>query len=737
MEVAPGIAQTGVPTARPGRLGRTLGGRHTATATTNRTRRFQVTLVVVLALLIGVIASVAGYVMSRDSVKDANGALLRGDAAQGALVLSSYISEITAPFKQLGAAVSQPGPSPATFDAAAQQIAGPTGAAIALLHESDGRLSVVASVGRLHRSFGPGSDSASITSLAGKPNLNFLGAFAASGKRWIQEVYGKGYVPAGYVIYSEQPISKANSVTKLPGVLFSGTVAAAYVGSVSPSNLALQTANTLPSGAQLALSPVDTAEQLDSNAILTSHPAKVMYPGRIIVVMSPKGDLAGSFVAKYPWILLVVGLLATLVVSTLLGAAISRREEALVLVDDLERKNAELDESMSRQAQAEQSLRQAQRMEAVGQLAGGIAHDFNNLLQAIISYSEFLSDAIDDDSEMQQDVAEVQKAAHRAADLTKQLLVFSRQDVAQPVVVDLNNVVRDSERFLGHTLGEDVTLTCHTATEPRCVRADTGELEMVLINLAINARDAMPHGGSLWITVGDVTLDGSKAAAAGLSPGRYARVSVEDNGDGMSPEVSAKAFEPFFTTKETGRGTGLGLAMVYGIAKRWGGSAAISTAKGVGTTVTLLFPLSSEDPTSEDIQTARALPRGDRDIALLVEDQEGVRRSTARILEAAGFQVLQAENAVEAASKYIATDFDILVTDVIMPEGVSGKELADHYRAERSELPVIFISGYSTETISERGILPPSTNLVTKPFSPEDLLHAMCDAMGKSILSPA
>jgi signal transduction histidine kinase/CheY-like chemotaxis protein len=734
MEVAPGIAPSRVLTARPRRFRGAAGIRD---VTPIRQRRFHVTLTVALALSVGVIASIAGYAMSRDSLRDANNELLRGDAAQGSLVLSSFISEITSPFKELGAAVTTPDPSPAAFDAAAGKLSGSSGAAIALLRVSHGQLSVVASVGRLHRSFAPSRGSAAIISLGAKPNLNFLGAFVASGKRWIQEVYGQGYVPAGYVMYSEQPISTANSVTQLPGVLFSGTVAAAYVGSVSSSTLALQTSTALPSGPELAWSAVSNSGQLDSDAVLTSDPTHLAFPGRIIVVMSPQGDLAGSFVAKDPWILLVVGLLATLVVSALLGTAISRREEALGLVGDLERKNTELDESMSRQAQAEQSLRQAQRMEAVGQLAGGIAHDFNNLLQAIISYSEFISDGLDADSEMQQDVAEVQKAAHRAAELTKQLLVFSRQDVAEPVVVDLNTVVRDSERFLSHTLGEDVALTCHTAREPRCVRADTGELEMVLINLAINARDAMPHGGSLWITVGDVQLNADAAAVAGLAPGHYAKVSVEDNGEGMSPEVSAKAFEPFFTTKETGRGTGLGLAMVYGIAKRWGGGATISTAKGVGTTVTLLFPLSDEDATSEDARAARVLPRGDRDIALLVEDQEGVRRSTARILEAAGFQVLQAENAVEAASKYAATAFDILVTDVIMPEGVSGKELADHFRTERPELPVIFISGYSTETISQRGILPPSTNLVTKPFSPEDLLHAMCDAMGKSVLSPA
>ncbi len=223
-------------------------------------------------------------------------------------------------------------------------------------------------------------------------------------------------------------------------------------------------------------------------------------------------------------------------------------------------------------------------------MAGGIAHDFNNLLQSILSYSEFLSDAIDPESELQQDVAEVQKAARRAAGLTRQLLVFSRQQVTQPVVVDLNDSVRSAEHLLRSTLGDDIELTCRTAAEPCPVFADVGELELMLMNLAINARDAMPHGGTITVTVETVEMDGTEGS--GLRPGPFARIDVKDDGEGMTPEVAAKAFEPFFTTKETGRGTGLGLSMVYGIADRSGGRASIATAAGVGTTITVLFPLS-------------------------------------------------------------------------------------------------------------------------------------------------
>jgi signal transduction histidine kinase len=327
----------------------------------------------------------------------------------------------------------------------------------------------------------------------------------------------------------------------------------------------------------------------------------------LVVAIGFGASLGGFFADTFPWISLLVGLVATLVVAGLLDVAATRRDQALHLVEALESKNSELDEALQRQVQSEQRLRQAHRMEAVGQLAGGIAHDFNNLLQAILSYSEFLSDAIDPESELQEDVAEVQKAARRAAGLTRQLLVFSRQHVTNPVVIDLNDSVRGAEHLLRSTLGEDIELTCRTAEDPCPIIADIGELELMLMNLAINARDAMPCGGMLAVTVDTVELDGIEVSE--LSPGPFARINVRDDGEGMTPEVAAKAFEPFFTTKETGRGTGLGLAMVYGIAQRSGGRASISTVAGAGTTISLLFPLSNDTSlTMIDRDTPRLEP---------------------------------------------------------------------------------------------------------------------------------
>jgi two-component system, cell cycle sensor histidine kinase and response regulator CckA len=315
----------------------------------------------------------------------------------------------------------------------------------------------------------------------------------------------------------------------------------------------------------------------------------------LVVVVGFATSVGGFLADQFPWVSLLLGLLLTLAFAALLDVAVGRRDVALRLVQELEVKNSQLDEALSLQAETEQSLRQAQRMEAVGQLAGGIAHDFNNLLQAILSYSEFVADGLAPDSALQQDVAEVQKAAHRAAGLTRQLLVFSRHHVTEPILIDLNASVRNAEHLMRTTLGEDIQLECLTAKEPFLVLADPGELELLLMNLAINARDAMPCGGDISITVDTVEAgDVEDGTSSNLPTGSFARIGVTDNGDGMTPEVAARAFEPFFTTKETGRGTGLGLAMVYGIANKAGGSASISTVGGVGTTITVLFPLSDQ-----------------------------------------------------------------------------------------------------------------------------------------------
>jgi signal transduction histidine kinase len=314
----------------------------------------------------------------------------------------------------------------------------------------------------------------------------------------------------------------------------------------------------------------------------------------LVILVGFATSVGGYLADQFPWVSLLLGLLLTLAFAALLDVAVGRRDVALQLVHELEVKNSLLDEALSHQAKTEQSLRQAQRMEAVGQLAGGIAHDFNNLLQAILSYSEFLADGIAPESDLQQDVVEVQKAAHKAAGLTRQLLVFSRHHVTEPIVIDLNASVRNAEHLVRSTLGEDIQLEYQTADDPYFVLVDPGDLELLLMHLAINARDAMPWGGDISVTVDTVEVGDADDGPSNLRAGTFARIGVKDNGEGMVPEVAARAFEPFFTTKDTGRGAGLGLAMVYGIATRAGGCALISTVGGEGTTINVLFPLSDQ-----------------------------------------------------------------------------------------------------------------------------------------------
>jgi signal transduction histidine kinase/ActR/RegA family two-component response regulator len=689
-----------------------------------------------LLVVVGLAASLGALFASREALGHSNDQLLREETTQGSIVLSSYLRQLTSPYVKLGSLVTPHGVSPTTFEAAAAKVSGThstRSAPTALLRAVDGRLSVIASVGHFHVDLAAAAEQSHLASLAATRDGNFAGSFVSSGQRWIEEIYGRGYVPTDYYIYSEVAVGRPGSVQNLTGDLYGDLDVAAYVGSVTPANLVLQTTKSVPSGNRQAMSVVEPLDYRSTNAMLTQDSRSFVAPGHLIVAMSAPINLSGRFVADYPWILLLIGLLATVTVALQFGAALTRRDEALRQVENMKGENAKLDEALSQQAHAEQNLRQAQRMEAVGQFAGGIAHDFNNLLQAIISYSEFLEQSIDTESEMQRDVAEIQKAAHRAATLTRQLLVFSRQDVPVRAVLDLNEIVRDAERFLLHTLGEDVSLECRTTTGNCWIVADAGELEMVLINLVINARDAMPRGGQLSITVDTILLDSFEASDAGMLPERVAKVTVQDNGSGMAPEVANRAFEPFYTTKEIGRGTGLGLAMVYGITKRCAGNASISTTLGKGTTITLLFPLTNEIPAESSVAPKRPLPSGAAYTVLVVEDQEGVRRSTARILEAAGYCVLQATDAVTAAKAYSSAPVDILVTDVIMPKGISGKDLADRLRGEQPDLPVVFISGYSALTIVERGILPPSTSLVMKPFSPQELLEAMSHAMSEKI----
>ena len=378
---------------------------------------------------------------------------------------------------------------------------------------------------------------------------------------------------------------------------------------------------------------------------------------------------------------------------------------------------------VTERVQLEQQLRQAQKMEAVGRLAGGIAHDFNNILTAITGYADLLLEDLRPTDSRHQDVAEIRKAADRAAGLTRQLLAFSRQQVLQPSVIDVKTLVGDLEKMLGRLLGEDVELATRLTPDTGRVKADAGQLEQVLMNLAVNARDAMPQGGKLTLETSNVDLsEGYAADHYPARPGAYVMIAVTDTGTGMSEETQAHMFEPFFTTKEKGKGTGLGLATVYGIIKQSGGFIWVYSELGHGTTFKIYLPRVEESADVAKAATPRPRAARGSETVLVAEDEAPVRAVARQVLERHGYTVLEApsaEAALDIATRYSGT-IHLLLTDVIMP-GISGPELANRLADLRPEARVIFMSGYTDDAVTRHGVLGPGLAYLQKPFTPDTL----------------
>ena len=395
----------------------------------------------------------------------------------------------------------------------------------------------------------------------------------------------------------------------------------------------------------------------------------------------------------------------------------------------------ELLESRRTLRETEAKLRQAQKMEAVGQLAGGIAHDFNNLLTVITGFSELLALDIPADSPRRSDLDEITKAATRAADLTHQLLAFSRKQVLQPRRVNVNATVESMGRMLARLIGEDVEVVTQLAKHVEEISVDPGQLEQVIANLAVNARDAMPDGGVLLIETSNVQVETPRMADGAITvpQGVYVRLLVSDTGVGMNSAVLERIFEPFFTTKEAGRGTGLGLSTVYGIVKQTGGHIAVESVPGAGARFELFFPvlpaaLSKDSPI---ISGEHALPPPGGRI-LLVEDEDAVRTATRRILQRDGYTVLEASNASEAlaiAAKYNG-EIDLLLTDLVMP-GMRGTDLAHEVMATHPQIRILVMSGYSEETSNRQWSLPPNVTLLEKPFSASSLARRVREVLGR------
>jgi signal transduction histidine kinase/CheY-like chemotaxis protein len=376
-----------------------------------------------------------------------------------------------------------------------------------------------------------------------------------------------------------------------------------------------------------------------------------------------------------------------------------------------------------RSARLQQQLNQAQRLESLGQLAGGIAHDFNNLLAVITNYAAFLSEALRDQPQgVKDDLTEIRRAAERAADLTRQLLVFSRREVVKPEVIDLNRAIEEIRGLLRRTIGEDIDLSVELDPDLPEVVLGAGQIEQLLMNLSVNARDAMPTGGALTIRTEKVTFERVIGMTTGdLGPGTFVQLTVVDTGRGMEPELMAQIFEPFFTTKQEDRGTGLGLATVYGIVQERGGQIQVYSEPGRGTAFRIYLP-ASDQVAAEEQPAPAAEPGGGGERILVVEDEPAVRRLTVRILGGEGYEVLEAAGPYEALALCEEEEVDLLLTDLIMP-GMSGKELADRLEASRPGLRVLFMSGYTGDVISRQGMLSEDVLVLEKPFSSASLLR--------------
>ena len=389
----------------------------------------------------------------------------------------------------------------------------------------------------------------------------------------------------------------------------------------------------------------------------------------------------------------------------------------------------------------EEQLLQVQKMESIGRLAGGVAHDFNNLLTPIISYAQLCKMNLDTDDPLYSNLEEIEKATDRAADVTHKLMAFSRQQVIEPQDIELNRLVLDLGKMLHRIIGENVEMSIITAPDVGLVKVEPGQIEQVLVNLVVNARDAMPEGGKLTVTTRAVWIDGqNQDYFSELTPGNYVALSVSDTGSGMDEEVQRHIFEPFFTTKEEGKGTGLGLATCYGIVKQSGGALSVASRLGEGATFKILLPQSNNTSPEPVTLTpeAVALPKGTETV-LLAEDEPGVLEVASKLLSEQGYRVLRASNGVEAlgvAWIHAPEKIDLLLTDVVMPQ-MNGKDLADQLEAIHPGTRVLYTSGYTDEVIGHHGVLEEGTRFLQKPFSQPTLARKVREVLDERGDSPA
>jgi signal transduction histidine kinase/ActR/RegA family two-component response regulator len=555
----------------------------------------------------------------------------------------------------------------------------------------------------IFRNPGPAVTARIMQAFEGK--FEVVGIFGAGLTRRLVLAGGVPGMANSFVAYYEIPLIQAASQTAAQSAQSSGVGSdiniALYVGTPNPGSLVFSTGRL--SGPQVVRS-VSIGDSTMSYVVWAQHP------------------LAGPLSTDLPWLALGFLLVGGVAIAVVFEMNLRKRDAALRLVDELDAAWAQRDLADQQRAGLEAELRQAQRLDAAGQLAGGVAHDFNNLLAAIMNYAGLVAEDLGDHPS-RADVEEIRHAARRGARLTSQLLQFGSRAHRADETTDLNGAIDELHPLLARAVGEEIELRSDQAPNLPEVLLAAGDVEQVLMNLVVNARDAIDGPGTITITT---EVAGTDADDFGV------RLVVSDTGAGMEPDVAARIFEPFFTTKERSRGTGLGLATVYGIVNRADGKITVQSSPGLGTVFEVLLRAASSPTHAEppDAAMAPAVPAADGQIILLVEDEDSVRTPTRRMLERAGYQVIEARDGDQALAGWASAHVDVVLTDVLMPGGVSGKDLADQLQGARPGLPVVFMSGYPADLLARRGVNEKGpTHLLQKPFTEDELLAAVANAL--------
>ncbi len=677
-----------------------------------------------LAILVTAIALSAGtFTLIRELNQRDTSRLLTLEAGQARTTMTSIISVLESAMSSAGSVAAASNGSPAALGSLTRAIPSLTFfTALAVAHLSPpGTWSLTQVRGK---SGAPPLDlgspkSRTLARILAARGFDLLGFVGQGAHRRLAVADSALALPYGYLVYAEVPLP--SGLIEKSG--FPGLQDALYSGRTTSSPVLFASTKALP------LAGERVTQLVDLNNLESTAPRK---PGAqaLLFVVSSSGSILGTLPDLLPWILAAVVLLGGIVATFVVESTARRRDFAVALASDMKQKNAELDRALTERAEAEKDrtrveneLRQAQRLESIGQLAGGVAHDFNNLLMVILTHNEFMAQELPQEHTLQEDLGEVRKAAKRAAELTRQLLVFSRRDLVNPSVLDLNASISSAVDLLRRTLGENIQFKAVLAPDLPRVLCDPGELQQVLMNLVVNARQAIEADGTITIETSELLLDEDIASThAELSAGRYVQIAVSDTGCGMSPDTASRVFEPYFTTKDPGSGTGLGLSTVYGILKRYRGYVTVYSEVGVGTTFKVYLPATDALETApEELPTEE--PRPASGTILVVEDEAPVRNACKRILERAGFRVIEATDGVQALAKIDGLRIDLLLTDVVMPGGMSGRDLAQHIEQLQPSVPVLFMSGYTADVIATRGVLEPGVNVIEKPFSSADLLN--------------